>query len=185
MNGLAKSKGMTTTTTRSKKIPGRSFEKPKTLSYTQLKEENGILKQRSVDLENKVSKQSSALNVAQRNAKTFEKENKTLKEQLEEEKQQNTEYVESVTKEWTAQKETLTDKLVRCETKLEDLGVNPVTLSDCSNTEDEDVSKREALKRAVVLKEKLVENISNGQNLLHKIQEITMQSRDALKQLDS
>ncbi|XP_022110941.1 uncharacterized protein LOC110990319 [Acanthaster planci] len=181
MNSSAK---VVISSNRSKKVPVRGFDKPKTLSYTQLKEENSILHQRNADLEHKVSKQNNALTAAQRNAKTFEKENQTLKEQLEEERKQQTEYVENVTKQWTTDKEMLTDKLLRCEMKLEDLGVNPVTLDDGTNTYEDKLLKQEAAKRAEVLRERLEENISNSQNFLQRMQEIAMQSREALKQLD-
>ncbi|XP_033641003.1 uncharacterized protein LOC117301238 [Asterias rubens] len=173
------------TVCRTKTLPGRNFDKPKTLSYTQLKEENSSLQKRNSELEHKFSKLNNALNVSQRNAKEFDKENTSLREELKDEQVKHTDYVDSVTREWTSQKQMLNDKLSRCEVKLEDLGVDPVALNDFPITDYDDATRRETLARVEILQERLTENITTNQEFLNRIKDISSQSIQALEQLDA
>ncbi|XP_072031889.1 uncharacterized protein [Amphiura filiformis] len=193
------SKSRTTTSMTSNKSASSSFNRSKkqavstvlngtqkTMSYNQLKQEVGILQEENCDLRNKYSKHQNALHSSQKTTKHLQKENQELKEQMEKSEKEYTESMETKTQEWTSKNSHLEGRLVQCEVKLEELGVDPVNLDrlDGSSDAQETQQRTQAVENANILKQKLEDNIVRSQQMLKQVKDVSSQCQLALAELD-
>lgn len=182
----SKSKVTTKSTTLVAKKPTSSFSNgtQKTMSYTQLKQEVLVLQEQNDELRNKSCKHQNALHTSQKTTKHLQKENEELQQQVTTTEREFKDTIESRTQEWTSRNDHLTGRLSKCEVKLEELGVDPVSMDRLQDDDTIKQQRSQAVESARVLQQKLEDNITRNQEQLHSIKDLSTQVKQALAELD-